>query len=128
VHALIPQAQHHVPQLRHRQQLAALAPAYFPVLAEDAAQIAASEEDRAGAFCAADAGLLSEVGSGPGDPGESGGAADPSRPIAFAFCPTLTGAIVTKNVHYDNSSESFSLFGILTRKPGNSGMDYTPNL
>ena len=81
-----------------------------------------------GAPGAADAGLFSKVRRGPGNAGERRGAADAGRLFRHSLCSALAGAIVTKNIHSDRSSESFRLFGKMTIKNGKSGKDYTPIL
>ena len=82
-HALIPQAEKQLPQLRHRQRAACLPPADLPVLAENAAEIAAGEEHGPGPPAAADAGLLPEMSGRPGHPGQGRGEAH----SAAAFPP-----------------------------------------
>ncbi len=79
VYALIPQPEQHIPQPRNRDGLPALAAADIHVLAEDAAQIAAGEEDRAGAVFARDAGLLPVMRGGAGNARQQGRAAEAAR-------------------------------------------------
>ena len=122
MHLLIPQPEHQIPEGRNGEDLACpAAPADLPVLAEHAAEIAAGEKYGAGALDAAYAGFFAKMGRSPGNPGKSGGAADTAGLNRAAFCPTLAGTIVTKNIHSDRSSESFRLFGKITIKLENPG-------
>jgi hypothetical protein len=62
------QAQHQARQLFMVQLLAVAELADFEVLAKDTAQVAAAEENRPGAFPAAQAVLFTEMGKGPRHP------------------------------------------------------------
>jgi hypothetical protein len=61
VHPLVLQLQKNVPQTFHGDHAACLTAADGVVLAKYTAQVASGEENRAGASCSRDAGLLSEV-------------------------------------------------------------------
>ena len=90
-HALIAQAQHYLTQARDADALAALAAAYFPVLAEHAAEIAAGKEYRPGAAAAAYAWLLTEVRRGSRDARQEGASAHARRRLIAASSAASAG-------------------------------------
>ena len=92
VHACVAQAEHGVAQFGHGE-LHASAGSYLVVLAVDAAQGAAGEEDGAAAARAADAGLLAEVRRGPGGAGQISRAAAALRAV-LARSPAVSRAVM----------------------------------
>ena len=99
VHAPVPQAQQHVPKLRHRDDLAALTARDVDILAENAPQIAAGEEHGSGAVRPGDARLLPVMRGSPRDAWQQGRAADPARFFVTAHSPTAARTERTAYFH-----------------------------
>ena len=76
VYAPVAQPEKGITQLRHRHRHAAAPAADLPVLAEDAAQAAAGEENSSRASCTADARLLAEMRGRARHRRQRGGGAD----------------------------------------------------
>ena len=99
VYALVAQTEHHVPKLRHGQNLASLSAAYIVVLAKDTSEVAAGEKYGARTARTADAWLLAEVRRGARGAGQRRTHADAEALFVSPVRSTAARTVITYIIH-----------------------------